>query len=234
MKFSLTAQFLSPAFAAAVASPSSSASVAEELAKKKYDKIHRDIDGAAAAAATSRAIPSRDLVSIHTTSSSKSSKSSSSTCPPDPTPDVECGNIYTNTTAILGNNLICEGNITEADDSRNFAIRLSGKKAVLDCQGYTVSQVTKSSAAALDCPIFPGNATERLRMKQQCGFLYQFGIYLEDGASMKDCNVQKFYVGGRVDNGGTVEGSEFSLNRFGLDIVNFPGIGNTVGKVTHR
>ncbi len=151
---------------------------------------------------------------------------------PDPTPGVECGDVYTNTTVILGENLICEGNITEADDSRNFALKLSGKHAVLNCQGHTVSQVTESSAAALDCPNFPGNSTLREKMKKECGLLYQFGIYLEDGASMKDCNVQKFYVGGRMDNGGKIEGSEFSLNREGVQISNFAA--NTVSKVTHR
>jgi hypothetical protein len=69
-------------------------------------------------------------------------------------------------------------------------------------------------------------------MKQECGFLYVFGVYLEDGASMEECNVQKFYVGGRIDNGGTIEGSEFSLNARGLEIPNVNG--NTLTKVTHR
>ncbi len=47
MKFSLAAQFLSPAFAATVASPSS-VSVAEALAKtKSYDSRNQDIHHAA-------------------------------------------------------------------------------------------------------------------------------------------------------------------------------------------
>ncbi len=144
MKFSLAAQFLSPAFAAAVASPSS-VSVAEELAKK-YDN-HRDIDGAAAAAATSRA--SRNLESIHATTTSKSSKSSSY-CPPKPTEDVECGNVYNSTAAgeevvvtlALGGNLLCNGNVTEADGNPKTALTLIGEKAELNCQGYTISQTT--------------------------------------------------------------------------------------------
>ncbi len=218
MKSSLAVQSLSTAFTAAVASSS--------LVVENYE--NRKIDGAAASRAVP--VPSRNL--FYQASTSKSSKSSP-TCPPDPTPDVECGKVYNNTEVILGENLICQ-NITEADDSRNFALKLVGKDAVLKCQGHTVSQVTKSSDAALDCPIFPANDTERLRMKQECGFLYQFGIYLEDGASMEDCNVQKFYVGGRIDNGGTIEGSEFSLNARGLEIANFPGNGNTLSKVTHR
>jgi hypothetical protein len=217
MKFSVAIQSLSTVFTAAVASSS--------LVVENYE--NRKVDGAAA----SRAVSSRNLFYHQEYSTSKSSKSSP-TCPPDPTPDVECGKVYTNTTVILGQNLICEGNITEADESRNFAIRLSGKNAVLKCQGHTVSQVTESSTAALDCPIIPANATERLRMKQECGFLYVFGVYLEDGASMEECNVQKFYVGGRIDNGGTIEGSEFSLNARGLEIPNVNG--NTLTKVTHR
>ncbi len=78
MKCSLAIQFLSTAFTATAVS-SSSASVAEELARK-YDN-HRDINAAAAAAATSRAeVPSRNLFAFGDpidTASSKSSKSAS-------------------------------------------------------------------------------------------------------------------------------------------------------------
>jgi hypothetical protein len=154
--------------------------VAEELAKK-YDNRNDN------AAATSRTVPSRNLDSIHTTS--KSSKSSSSTCPPEPTTDVQCGNVYNNTAGdnavvTLDQNLLCDGNITEADGIRNAALTLVGKDAVLDCQGYTVSQVTDSSAAALDCSIELINPTEVMRMKKECGFFYIFGVRLIDGASL--------------------------------------------------
>ena len=234
MKFSLAAQFLSPAFAAAVAT-SSSVSVAEELAKK-YDN-HRDIDGAAAAA-TSRA--SRNL-----DSTSKSSKSSSYDCPPEPTPDVECGNVYNSTATgeqvvvTLGGNLLCDGNVTEADGNYNAALTLSGKDAVLDCQGYTISQTTVNidgidtgSAAAVDCDIFPSDETERLATKQECGLFNVIGVRLENGARMVNCNIEKFYVGGRIDNGGKIENSGFSLNRRGLQIANFAP--NTVSKIANR
>ena len=209
MKFSLAAHLLSPAFAAAVASPSS-ASVAEELAKK-YDKIHRDIDGAAAAAATSRA--SRNLDSTHSTTTSKSSKSSVS-CPPEPTPDVQCGNTYVNSTVILDQNLIC----TEAGGSVT-AVTLKGKKAVLNCQGYTISQNTNSSAAAMDF-------TEDL--------FYNYGVRLLDGASMVNCNIQKFNIGGRIDQGGVIKDSEFSLNDKGVQILNHEDAVNTVSKIANR
>ena len=203
MKFSLAVQFLSTAF---IVSPSS-LSVAEALAKKKYD--NRDD----AASAASRAVPSRDLVSIIDTAS-KSSKSSSPYCPPEPTPDVQCGNTYTDSTVILGQNLIC----TEGDGS-GAAVTLKGKKGKLDCRGYTISQNTNSSAAAMD-------DTEAL--------FYEVGVRLVDGASMVNCNVQKFSIGGRIDQGGVIKDSEFSLNDKGVQILNYEDAVNTMSKVTNR
>jgi len=230
MKLSLAIQFLSTAFTAIVVSPSS-VSVAEELAKK-YD--NRNVN----AAATSRTVPSRrNLESIDATSTSKSSKSSSSTCPPEPTTDVQCGNVYNSTAGdnavvILDQNLLCDGNITEADGIRNAALTLVGKDAVLDCQGYTVSQVTDSSAAALDCSIELINPTEVLRMKKECGFFYIFGVRLIDGASLLNCNIQKFWAGSVITNGGKIEGTEFSLNTRGVEIVNRGA--NTVSRIANR
>jgi len=242
--YSLAIQLLSTAFTATAAS-SSSLSVAEALAKKKYDN-HRDIDGAAAAAATSRAVPSpsRDLVSIHTTTTSKSSKSSSY-CPPEPTPGVECGNVYNSTATgeevvvTLGQNLLCDENITEADDTRNAVLTLIGEKAVLNCQGYTISQTTVNidgtetgSAAAVDCPIFPTNSAEVLIMKQECGLFFEYGVRLLDGATMMNCNIQKFLAGGAIVNGGKIQDSEFSLNRLGVNLSNRAA--NAVSKVVNR
>ena len=239
MKFSLAAQFLSPAFAAAIASPSS-VSVAAELAKE-YDN-HRNIDAAAAAAATSLA--SRNLDSTHSTSTSKSSKSSSY-CPPEPTPDVQCGNVYNSTATgeqvvvTLGGNLLCSGNITEADDTRNAALTLEGEDAVLNCQGYTISQTTVNidgtetgSAAAVDCDIFPSNSAKRLRMKQECDIFFQFGVILKDGAKMMNCNIQKFWGGAEIRDGGEIQDSEFSLNYRGVQIANRGT--NTTSKIANR
>ena len=251
MKFSSAVQFLSPAFSAIVAS-SSSVSVAEALAKtKSYDSRNQDIHHAAAAAAAasrSGAGASRNLDSIHTTStstSSKSSKSSSSTCPPEPTKDVQCGNVYNSTATgeevvvTLGQNLLCNENITEADNSTNAALTLAGEKAVLNCQGYTISQTTvnidgiSSSAAAVDCDILPGpNESDRENMKKTCGLYFQFGVFLKDGARMVNCNVQKFLGGAEIENGGEIEDSDFSLNRDGVQIRN--NAANTVSKVTNR
>ena len=208
-----------------------------EAAAKKYDTHRDDIDAAAAAAAaTSRA--SRNLDSIDTTSTStstsKSSKSSVS-CPPEPTPDVQCGNTYVNSTVILDQNLLCDGNITEADGSLNAALTLSGEDAVLNCQGYTISQETdKGSAAAMDCDIFApaGNATAILEMKKGCDLFYVAGVRLLDGAKMKNCNIQKFYIGGDMVDGGVIEDSEFSLNWKGVQITNRAA--NTVSKIANR
>jgi hypothetical protein len=183
MKPSLALQFLSTAFTATVAVSSSSVSVAEAVAKK-YDN-HRDIG--------------RNLEST-----SKAGKSSAY-CPPEPIPGVQCGNTYTDSTVILGQNLIC----TEGRDGAEAALHLKGKKALLDCQGYTISQNTNSSSAALDCPQFG-----------QCGLFYDFGVILEAGAIMKNCNIKKFYVGSFMVDGGEIKDSEFSLNRDGVQIVN--------------
>ncbi len=231
MKLLLAVQFLSTAFSAIVVS-SSSVSVTEELAKK-YD--NRNVNAAA-----SRTVPGRNLESTHTTSTSSKSSKSSVSCPPEPTPDVQCGNVYNSTAGdnavvILDQNLICEGNITEADGIRNAALTLVGKDAVLDCQGFTVSQVTsngKGSAAALDCSIDLINPTEVLRMKKECGFFYIFGVRLIDGASIVNCNIQKFWAGSVITNGGKIEGTEFSLNTRGVEIVNRGA--NTVARIANR
>ena len=229
MKFSLAAQFLSPAFAAAIASPSS-VSVAEEVAKKYGN--HRDIDAAAAAAATSRA--SRNLDSIVATSS-KSSKSSVS-CPPEPTPDVQCGNTYVDSTVILGQNLVCNGNITLADGSNNAGVTLKGEKAVLDCKGFTISQETDGSAAAMDCDILAiaGNDTSILEMKEGCELFFVAGVRLEGGAIMRNCNIQQFYIGSEIRDGGEIQDSEFSLNWRGVQIWNHADAADTLSKIANR
>ena len=205
MKPSLALQFLSTAFTATVAVSSSSASVAEAAAKKYDNDNHRDADADAAAA--SRAVPVRNLEST-----SKAGKSSVS-CPPKPTPDVQCGNTYVNSTVILGQNLIC----TEGRDGSSYALALIGKKALLDCQGYTISQNTNSSAAALD-------GTEDL--------FFGVGVLLMDGARMRNCNIQKFNTGGEMFNAGEIKDSEFSLNRWGVDMGSYGG-NNVVNKIVN-
>ena len=203
MKCSLAIQFLSTAFTATAVVSSSSVSVGEEVAKK-YDN-HRDADAAAA----SRAVPVRNLEST-----SKAGKSSAY-CPPEPTPDVQCGTTYVDSTVTLGGNLIC----TEGRDGSFDVLTLKGEKAELNCQGYTISQNTNSSSAALDCPQFG-----------QCGLFYDFGVILVDGATMKNCNIQKFYVGSFIVDGGEIKDSEFSVQ-----IANLANrAADTVSKIANR
>ena len=165
-------------------------------------------------------------------------KDGKSSCPLEPTTGVECGNVYDSTAGdeavvILGRNLLCDENITEADGSRNGALTLIGKGAVLDCQGYTISQTTdKGSAAALDCDILPFTNTARLRMKQECGLFYEAGVILKDGATMRNCNIEKFWGGAGILDGGEIQDSEFSLNRRGVEILSFAA--NTVSKISNR
>ena len=167
-----------------------------------------------------------------------------------PTPDVECGNVYNSTATgeevvvTLGGNLLCDGNVTEADGSRNAVITLIGEKAELNCQGFTISQTTVNidgtdtgSAAAVDCPfvsgiLFPSDETERLSMKQECGLYFQYGVILEAGARMVNCNIQKFWNGAGIEDGGEIKDSEFSLNNRGVQILNYAA--NTVSTVVNR
>jgi hypothetical protein len=136
-------------------------------------------------------------------SNSKSSKSKAEDCPPDPD-NVTCGATYNNAGAItLGRDLVCNGNITEADGSSNAALTVSGN-TVLDCQGNSISQVTKSTGAAVDCDVFPSNSTQTELMKKECGLFYQWGITVKDGATVKNCIIRQFWGGISMAEGGTI------------------------------
>jgi ferredoxin-fold anticodon binding domain-containing protein len=69
-------------------------------------------------------------------------------------------------------------------------------------------------------------------LKQECGLFFQWGVILKDGARMVDCNIQKFYDGAEIENGGEIQDSEFSLNWRGVQIANFAA--NTVSKISNR
>jgi hypothetical protein len=168
----------------------------------------------------------------------KSKSKARKACPLEPTPDVECGNVYNSTATgeevvvTLGGNLLCDEDITQADGSSNAALTLVGKDAVLDCQGYTISQTTidatgidKGSAAAVDCDIFKF---------QECGLFYKFGVRLENGARMVNCNIQKFLAGSFIINGGKIENSDLSLNRRGAEFRVSAPTTNTVSKISNR
>jgi len=83
----------------------------------------------------------------------------------------------------------------------------------------TVRQLTSKSAAS--CEDSPGpnddeTSIERKTMKKECDLFYQVGIWLIDGASAINCNVEHFYDGFFVQNSGEVKKSEASGNRRGV------------------
>ena len=156
-------------------------------------------------------------------SNSKSSKSNAEDCPP-PTQEVSCGSSFNSGEVItLAGDVFCEENITQAVGERDAAITVSGEGTVVDCNGFSVRQKTDSSAAAVDCKVFPtrGNETKILLMKQTCDIYFAWGIKVENGATLKNCNVQQFWGGVEILNGGSVENSQFSLNYRGLQVVNY-------------
>ena len=73
--------------------------------------------------------------------------------------------------------------------------------------------MTNSSASAYDCRVYPYE-------KGACGLFYEFGFIAAEGATVKNCNVNKFYYGGTIANGGVVDSSDFSLNSNGLFVSN--------------
>jgi hypothetical protein len=155
-------------------------------------------------------------------SSSKSSKSNADDCPP-PTQEVSCGSTFDSGEVItLAGDVFCEENITQAVGVRDAAITVRGEGTVVDCNGFSVRQKTDSSAAAVDCDVFPSedNATQILLMKETCDLYFVWGIKVENGATAKNCNVQQFWGGVEILNGGSVENSQASLNFRGLEVLN--------------
>lgn len=144
-------------------------------------------------------------------------------CPPI-TNVTYCGQSFQNVTVTLGQDLIC--NYTDPETPSPYAaIILTGNNTVLDCQGHSISQVTNSSSSAVDCK-FTRN------LKQECGLTYEYGIRVQNGATVKNCNVKKFYVGGSIKGGGTIEKSDFSLNFYGVNVYNTAS--KTESKVLQR
>ena len=162
---------------------------------------------------------------VHLTKTSKNLKDFNK-CP-RPTVDddhmVECGATYYNEGVIaLTQNLICGyNNITEIDEYRNAAITLSGSDTVLDCNGYTISQITPSISSAVKCDI-PSSILER---KQTCGLQYYIGTLLKHGATLRNCNVQNFYIGTDVEGQGVIEESNFKNNYVGVQLSTYPPFG---------
>ena len=131
----------------------------------------------------------------------------------------ECGETYTEGIITLGQDLICNENITEVDNSLNAPITLDGP-VVLDCNGHTISQVTESIGSAVEC--VPSGTLPRgkrnLDIKQTCGLFYYNGIIVTGGATVRNCNIQKFYRGAVIYGEGSIEDSDINLNAIGMQI----------------
>ena len=157
----------------------------------------------------------------------KASKSSQDDCPPTPN-DVKCGDEFDSGVIYLGGNLVCDEDIANADGSLNAVITVRGEGTVVDCQGFTVSQVTNSSDAAMDCNFSVSDIDEQdiKTAKEGCGLTYLIGIRAQDGATVRNCNIQKFYYGAYSDSypengesgGATFDNIDASLNYYGLNI----------------
>jgi hypothetical protein len=115
-------------------------------------------------------------------------------CPVPPT--VTCGATYQNgKTITLSQDLICFGT---PDLPAPPAITLKGKKTVLDCKGYYITKL----GLGLD--------------DQKFGF----GVYISEGATLKNCKISGFKYGGYIENGGVIENSKFNNNYVGGFIKN--------------
>jgi hypothetical protein len=105
-----------------------------------------------------------------------------------------CGESFTNQKVVLSNNLDCgsrDGGVQEL-----CAVTLDGPGAEIDCQGNTLSQEATTPFYA-DGP-------------------YENGICLKNGATAINCNVQKFFDGIRVTEGGEVRSSFLTSNLRGI------------------
>jgi len=106
---------------------------------------------------------------------------------------TECGLSFTDQKVVLTDNLDCGSRIGGQQDC---AVTLNGPKAKINCNGNTLSQVAKPPNYA-DGP-FVG------------------GICLNDGATAKYCNVEKFNNGIRVTDGAEVRSSFLTSNNNGI------------------
>ncbi len=141
---------------------------------------------------------------------------------PSPQP---CGFPLINTpgTFPLVNDVICEE--IERDTGRLCAITLSGPDTEIDCRNFKVSQVSQPGAAPSCGVIDPSNfpaLVDLVKMKQECGLSYAYGICLFNGAKAKNCNVDSFAVGIYADStnidstSSEVTNSQVDGNRYGV------------------
>ena len=140
--------------------------------------------------------------------------------PPPPRPQ-RCGFSPFESPLPLFNDVICEE--LAGDTARGCAIVMDGPNAEIDCRGYTVSQVSQQGAAQ-NCDAIslnPLDPLDSVKVKQECGLSYAYGICLLNGAKAKNCNVDGFAAGIYVfsDTDSTtseVSNSKVVANRFGL------------------
>lgn len=153
------------------------------------------------------------VASLNAAGSSKSAKR-----PPPYCDTVTCGRVY-NDKVYLHDDLLCGGDIADGTVQKyNCAVTLEGPDAELDCIGYTIYESTSSddSDSARNCDNTISTGTEVEDMKTTCGMYYVRGVCLRDGASLKNCGVQKFYEGVYVKNSGTIKYSTMRLNKNGV------------------
>ncbi len=145
---------------------------------------------------------------------------------------IECGITFTNEEVVLSHGLFCTENDYSDDEELmelNAAITLSGPEASIDCQGRTIRQISQGLGLGSSCqtglgigdPFEPSNY--RKEMKKNCYNFYQAGILLIDGATAINCNVENFYDGFLVLNGGEVRKSKTSGNVHGVFIQDLTG-----------
>ena len=77
---------------------------------------------------------------------------------------------------------------------------MKGKKTVLDCKGYYITIIDPSLNG----------------YDQKIGF----GVYISEGATLKNCKISGFKYGGYIENGGVIENSKFNNNYVGGFIKN--------------
>ncbi len=147
--------------------------------------------------------------------------------PPPYCPVVECDGIYTDK-VYLNDDLDCGGDVTATvgQDSSinqvNCAVTLEGPNAELDCNGYKVYETSSTSDdpdSARNCDNTLGTPGNIKTMKQTCEIYYVNGVCLKDGASLKNCGVEKFFRGAFIKNSGTIKDSTIRRNTFGIQVL---------------
>jgi len=112
-------------------------------------------------------------------------------------PSSDCGGFFFNSYR-LSNDVICEE--LAGDTAGKCAITMFGPDTEIDCRDFKVSQVLPQPGAAQNCKVdpfdrFPQDPVDRVKMKQECGLSYAYGICLAGGAKAKNCHVDSFAAG---------------------------------------